>query len=233
MRLKRGLFRWFIPTLYFNLKCFPIKQAVKLPVYIYRTRFLNLKGKISFADNVQLKRGMVCIGFPETCLYMDKRYTLDIGGQVVFHGECHLGMGGVLSVGPKGLFNVGDCVKMSDSTSIVCHHYIEIGNNSTAGWGCLFCDSDFHSMKNAFTEKKIKAYAPIRIGENNWFGESCTVLKGTVTPVYTTVSACSLLSHKYKCAEKSVLSGNPAQVVSEGCYYRDMNDDKVIYEQYR
>ncbi|MCQ2130014.1 MAG: hypothetical protein MJY94_01315 [Bacteroidales bacterium] len=175
---------------------------------------------------------MIKIGYPETSLHHDNKYTIEISGKVRFHGPCRLGRGGVLSVGPKGLLDMGDRTIVSDGSRIICFHYISIGNRSTAGWDCSFCDTDFHAMKNAFTEKKLRAYAPILIGSSNWIGSSCNFLKGTVTPGYTAVSSSSVLSRKYKCEEKSIIAGNPASVVSEGCFYRDMDDDRVEYQYY-
>ena len=50
-------------TIYFNIKCLPLFQAIKLPIFIsHRVILASLKGKIVFdCDNV--KTGMVKIGF--------------------------------------------------------------------------------------------------------------------------------------------------------------------------
>ncbi len=229
--MDKGLFNWLIPTLRFNLKYFPFRQAMKLPVYVFNARFLSLKGKVSLPES-GIYRGMVKIGYPETSVCLDRKYTLEIKGDVRFNGPCHLGSGGLLSVGRMGLAEFGSNVIVSDGSRVICFHYIGFGDNSTAGWDCTFCDTDFHAMKNAFTEKKMKAYAPIKIGHDNWIGSSCQVLKGCVTPAYTTSSAGSVLNRRYKCEEKSILAGNPAEVVSEGCFYRDMKDDHFEYKPY-
>ena len=229
--MDKGLFNWLIPTLRFNLKFFPFRQALKLPIYVFNARFLSLKGKVSLPESGAF-RGMVKIGMPETSLHRDGKYTVDISGRVYFNGPCRLGSGGVLSVGEKGLVVFGRNVNINDGSKVICSYFIEFGDNSTTGWECSFCDSDYHAMKNSLTGKKLKAYAPIRIGHDNWLGASCHVYKGCSTPPYITASADSVLNRKYKCEEKSILAGNPAEVVSEGCYYRDMNDDHVDYQYY-
>lgn len=38
--------KYIIPTIYFNFHYLPFKQAVKLPILLYKPHFLNLKGKI-------------------------------------------------------------------------------------------------------------------------------------------------------------------------------------------
>lgn len=229
--MHKGLFKWFLPTIYFNFKYFAFKDAVKLPVYLYNVRCLKLEGVVEIKDT-QLHRGMIKIGFPETSLHLDKKYTMEISGKVRFHGPCRLGRGGVLSIGQRGILDLGSETIVSDGSRIICFHYISIGDYSTAGWDSSFCDTDFHAMKNAFTEKKLRAFAPIILGKNNWVGASCSILKGTSTPNYTTMSSGSVLTKKYKCAEKSIIAGNPAAVVSEGCFYRDMKDDRVEYFNY-
>ena len=229
--MHKGLFNWLLPSIRFNLRYLPFKQAVKLPIYLYRPRFHKLGGSVEILSD-EISRGMVKIGFPETTLFLGSKYTVEINGKVRFLGSCHLGCGGVISVGSKGLLEVGGNVTASDNTKLICFHYVKIGEGTTLGWDCTLCDTDFHAMKNAFTEKKMKAYAPIKLGRYNWLGSSCHVLKGTVTPDYTTVSACSFLNKRYRCAEKSILSGNPAVIVSEGCFYRDMKDDRFEYAAY-
>lgn len=50
-------------TIYFNLKCLPLLQAIKLPIFIsHRVILASLKGKIVF-DCGNVKTGMVKIGF--------------------------------------------------------------------------------------------------------------------------------------------------------------------------
>jgi len=229
--MHKGIFNWLFPTLRFNFRYFPFKQALKLPVYVFNARFVVLGGKVTIPDD-GIYRGMIKIGMPETTLCLGRKYTLEIKGHVRFNGPCHLGAGGVLSVGKAGLADFGSNVIVSDGSKLVCFHYILLADNSTAGWECTFCDTDFHAMKNAFTEKKIKAYAPIKIGHDNWIGSSCQILKGCTTPAYTTIAAGSVVNRKYKCEEKSILAGNPAEVVSEGCFYRDMKDDGFTYQPY-
>ena len=62
--MDKGLFNWLIPTLRFNLKYFPLRQALKLPVYVFNARFLSLKGKVSLPES-GIYRGMVKIGYPD------------------------------------------------------------------------------------------------------------------------------------------------------------------------
>ena len=39
--------RSLLPTLYFNFKCLPLKQAIKLPIFLYRPRIVSCSGKIT------------------------------------------------------------------------------------------------------------------------------------------------------------------------------------------
>lgn len=214
-------------TIYFNFKYLPFSQAKKLPIWLHRPLFVCLHGKVVI-DAPSVTRGMIGIGFPVTTFYKNERTALELRGEIVFKGSCLIGSGCSIAIGKNGKLVIGEDVEFSDNTKIICYHQIEIGANSSSSWDCTYCDTDFHAMKNVVTGKKMKPYAAILIGEHNWIGEGCTIMKGTVTPNYTTASACSFLNHKYHCEEKSILSGNPAEVVLEGCFLRDKSDDNYI-----
>lgn len=43
-------------------------------------------------------------------------------------------------------------------------------------------DTSFHPIIDRNTNKVFDETAPIHIGNHNWFGTKCTVLKGVITP---------------------------------------------------
>lgn len=43
---KRRLFKYIIHSLYFNFHYLPFKQAIKLPILLYKPDLLSTKGKI-------------------------------------------------------------------------------------------------------------------------------------------------------------------------------------------
>ena len=75
-------------TIYFNLKCLPFLQAIKLPIFIsHRVILASLKGKIVF-DCGNVKTGMVKIGFGYVGIFdryrsrsiIENKGTLVLGG---------------------------------------------------------------------------------------------------------------------------------------------------------
>lgn len=198
-----------------------------MPFNVHNVRILS-KGHVVLSG--KLSRGMIVIGHPMTGICLDRKYVWDVKGTVIFRGNCKLGCGGYMSVGEYGTLDIGDGVLINDCSKIICYNSIRMGRYMAAGWECTFLDTDFHSLKNTFTDSKVPAFSPIEIGEYCWLTANCMALKGTSLPAYTTVSAGSVLSGRYNCCEKSILRGNPAQVVLPGFFFRDRDDDSVEYE---
>ena len=75
-------------TIYFNLKCLPFLQAIKLPIFIsHRVILASLKGKIVF-DCGNVKTGMVKIGFGYVGIFdrYRSRSIIENNGTLVFRG---------------------------------------------------------------------------------------------------------------------------------------------------
>ena len=57
------LLRSLPASVYFNFHYLPLRQAVKLPIMLYKPRFLELKGTVRIeGDNI--RTGMIQLGFP-------------------------------------------------------------------------------------------------------------------------------------------------------------------------
>lgn len=56
------LLRAFIPSVYFCLKYLPFRQAIKLPILVYKPHFLKLKGTVVI-ENENIRFGMVNSAF--------------------------------------------------------------------------------------------------------------------------------------------------------------------------
>ncbi len=206
----------------------PLKQAIKLPIILDKPFFKKLSGKIIIEGTV--KSHMIYLGGSSAEIYRHNGIILSIEGVIIFKGNTFIADGAII-VGDKGVLEVGENVGINSHNKIMAYHLIRIGCNASIGFDVTICDTDFHSIKNVYTNKKMKAYAPIYIGNNNWIGQGCLLLKGTRIPDYVIVSARSLCNRKYKCKEKSIIYGNPAKVDEnfEGLFYRDLEDDIVDY----
>ena len=53
--------RMLLPSLWFNFKYLPFKQAVKLPILLYKPTFLELKGSVVIESD-SIRFGMIRLG---------------------------------------------------------------------------------------------------------------------------------------------------------------------------
>lgn len=219
------LFRNIISILYINFKKLPLNQAIKLPILLYNPKIDGLKGEIRIeSDNVEF--GMIQLGEVNVGMYRKNGIVLQLFGSITFKGKCNIGSSTFLSIGENGHLVVGNNFVCNSGSRIICYHNIVFEDFCNIGWDVQIIDTDFHSIKNLMTGKKVKPYSSIYISKYCWIGNSCFINKGTKLPPNTIVSSGSLVNKKFKCEENSIIGGNPATVMIEGCYYRDRNDDK-------
>lgn len=133
----------------------------------------------------------------------------------------------------SGHIVVGDRVHVGGSQFISIDN-IEIGNDVTIAWDCLFYDHNSHSTiweerKNDtlqeykdflatgdFIRNKswdvVKA-APIKICDKAWIGEGCKILKGVTIGEGAVVAAGSVVTKDVE--SWTIVGGNPAVKIGE------------------
>lgn len=232
MHKLRKLLR-FIPyalhTIWLNFHYLPIKQAVKLPILLYKPRLLKCSGKI-IVDFTDIKPGCIVLGENSVSIYPNSGICFENSGTIVFKGPCRIGNNSSISVGSEGVLEIGENVVASTSLKLVCYNNISIGNNTRIGWDSIICDTDFHSVKSDDTTKS-KGFAPIHIGSNIWIAMRCVILKSTIIPDFCIVGANSLLNKDYSFVpQKSMIAGSPAKIVKMNVC-RDLTDDIIRYKQ--
>ena len=138
--------RW-ASSIYFNFRYLPFKQAIKLPIFLRKPRFLRLKGKIIIdCPKEQIKFMMIRLGSrsPEE---PDLGIRLSIYGTIIFKGNCCIGCNSCLNVGEKGILIFGNNFGNSQGLVLNCFHRIEFKENVLVGFGTLIMDSDMHAMQ--------------------------------------------------------------------------------------
>ena len=79
-----------IPSIYFNFHYLPFKVAMKLPILLYKPKFLKLQGYIKLQGKIQF--GMIRLGFPTVSLYPNIGISIENhGGIILFKGKCRIG----------------------------------------------------------------------------------------------------------------------------------------------
>ena len=215
-------------TLYFNFKYLPFKQACKLPILLYKPKFIKCKGKI-IIDSKTICTGMIKLGFNHAHAYPHSGIVFEnYGGIIIFKGTCVIGNNSSISVGPTAKLQIGDNFNATTTFRLICWYNINFDYNVRLGWENMVLDTNFHRLKNIDNSYVGKGFGSINIAHDTWIATRCTILNGTEIQPFTVVATNSLLQKKY---DKShiLLGGSPAKIIKEGIY-RDLNDDRIIYE---
>lgn len=205
------ILRSFHKTLYLNFKCLPVKQAIKLPILLYKPKILCLKGRIRInAGNV--KTGMIQLGKFEVNIYPNNGISFDIRGTLTFKGTCRIGNSSAVSIAENAEATIGDNFTATTSLKLVNYDRISIGSNVLVGWSCLICDNDFHMITDISSGKTFANRGSIRIGDKVWIANNCSIMKNAEIPANTIVAAHSLVNKRMDIPEYSLIAGTPATV---------------------
>ena len=215
-------------TIYFNLHFLPFKQAIKLPIFLYKPRFGKLTGKIEIHAE-HIKPGMIRLGKFQVSLYPNTGIYIHNEGRIIFEGKALIGNNSFLSIGKTGTLKIGNALLASTTLRLTSYHRIDIGENGRIGWDCLFMDTNFHKLRKE-DGTFSKGYAPIIIGKNNWIANGCRILSRTKTPDFCIISAGTIVNTTVNAPEHSII-GNPRtfEILKTGIW-RDLDNDTIEYE---
>ena len=221
--------RYLPNIIYLNLKLLPFRQAVRLPIFIYKPKFGQLSGGVILdMPKDEIKPGIIRLGEPQVNLYPNTGCMIDLRGTIKFRGMCNIGNNSFISVGESGEIEFGKDFVCYSSLKMACYSSIKFGDHVLVGWDCLFIDSDFHALTLP-DGSKAKGYSPIVVGNEVWFGTGCKVLKRTIVPNQCVVAANTVLASKIEAPERSVIGNNDTICIKGQGLYRDYNNDKILY----
>jgi len=206
-------------TIYFNLKYFPFKVAIKLPVLISRQVFLSrMNGKVII--NGPISTGLIQIGFGKVGItdFKRSRAVWEVDGDIIFNGRAFIMTGCKINVMQNAQLIIGDDFNMSVECVIIAQKKIQIGNSSGISWESLVMDTDFHHI---YDEDGVEFNQPkeIIIGDKVWVGCKCTLLKGAEIPSGSIVAANSMVTKKLS-GEKSIFGGNPIRTLKSNITWK-------------
>ena len=220
---EKWVLRSLFYTVYFNFKMLPIKQACKLPILLYKPKFLSCNGKISILGNVAF--GMIRLGRYRVPFYPNNGIRINLDGNIVFCGKCDIGNDSVISVGKLGELTLGNRFSATAALKLSCNYRISFKDNVTIGWDNIIMDSDFHRMTKSDMTGYTRGVGEILIGSNNWFACRNIILKNTKTPNYCTISATSVLNRDYsEFGEYSVIGNKNEMSLLRGGVWLDILD---------
>ena len=114
----------------------------------------------------------------------------------------------------KGKLHIGERFGINQYSRIVAHEKIEIGDNVTIGQMVSILDHDHRYEKRA-GQLTLDGYttSPIKLGNNIWIGDKCTILKG-VTIGDNVVVGANTLVHK-DVPSNVVIGGTPFKILKQ------------------
>ena len=195
----------------------PLKQAVRLPIDIYRhVKLQKLAGKMEIRSE-HIYRGMIKFGGRGSDMFSGGKLILEIedGGTWIIQGATEIGFGCFLHISRGAVLFTGDNVRIGARTKIYCNKEITIGEQVDISWESQVFDTNFHFMKNIDDNTVFLKDGIIRIGSHNWFGNRCNIMKGTITPNNTIVASNSLTNKDYTqtIGQYTLMAGTPAKVM--------------------
>ncbi|MFD1294193.1 hypothetical protein ACFQ5N_10130 [Lutibacter holmesii] len=225
---QRSIVRSLPYTVYFNFYYLPFKQAIKLPIFLYKPELLKVEGKVKL-DAAEVKTGMIRLGFRTVSLYPNSGIRWENhGGTVVFRGKCIVGNDSAISIGVNGNVDFGNNFLVSANLKLTSYCSVTFGDNVRLAWEVIIMDTSFHKLKDLEGKLKGKTLDPIIIGNNNWIPTRCIVMKGTKTPDFCIFGAGSYLNKDYSNYPSHILlAGSPLEIKAEGIW-RDRTDDSIF-----
>jgi serine acetyltransferase len=206
-------------TLLFNLRYFPLPDALRIPVVVRHTVHLKrLGGTLHLANDWRC--GGIKLGFGDEGHFdrARERTMWDVSGRVTLGQGVRILHGARLSVGTAGALTLGDGVLLNSGATVICHRRVSIGRQTRIAWESLIMDSDFHQIVDAAGGCSNED-APVRIGEHVWIGASAIVLKGSTIADGCVVGAGALVNRRYD-ETAALIAGNPGRIVRHGMVWR-------------
>lgn len=214
-------------TVYFNFHFLPFRQAIKLPIWLYKPRFGSLNGKLEIpAESVS--PGLIRMGYFDAGIYSNNGIYLDIKGSVEFKGRSLIGNDCYICVEKNARVVFGDNFRATTTFRLCSCFEIQFGENVRLGWDCLVSDSDFHKLKR-LDGTTTKGYGPIHIGSYNWIANGCRILKNSFTPDYCTIASGTIITSNITAPSYSVIGNQPKPYVIASGLWLDPEDDEPDY----
>lgn len=222
---------WFNPliTVYLNFRSFPLRQAWKLPVFVYGwPRIFSLLGSMECMG--KCTAGMIV--FNQTNCGMPNlpgtNSVINNWGKIIFHGKCEIFTSNKINVAPNAVLELGGGTKIMCMCNITAHQSVKIGNQTWITHRCQIMDSNFHFVANFNKGIIPRYYRPIEIGSYCWICNTTTIAAGAKIPDKTIVASNSLVNKDMSdIPEESIIGGLPAKLISTG--YRKVESNVLIH----
>ena len=206
-----------LKTIIVNFRLLPIKQAIHLPIIVTRATVLE-----SLSGNVVLEKvgfGIIKIGTNHTDLFSwnGNKTIINIKGKLFIGGFTQFGVGCSIIVDENSELHIGENASFGANSKVICRHRILIGENLRTAWDVQILDTNFHYIKNIEDGRVVRREKEVIIGNNNWFGNRCTIMPGTKTNDFFIAASNSLCNKDYTetVPKYSLVAGQPAKLIKQ------------------
>lgn len=208
---------WFNPlqTLYVNLRCLPLKQALRFPIFVYGwMRLYSLYGSIECVDRCRMGMIKLNITVADAPCFSGKNAELNLWGKIIFHGKMQLCSGSKIMVRENGVLDLGDSVRIMHQCNITSFTSIVVGSNSRISHRSQIFDSNFHYIAD-FSKRIISRISKgVKIGNDCWICNTVTLSAGSVIPDRSIVASNSLVNKDFSSEKSGILIGGiPAKLL--------------------
>lgn len=224
----RNILRSLPQSIYFNFHYLPFRQAIKLPILLYKPDLLRMKGQVCIKSG-NIYMGMIRLGFRTCSIYPNNGIVWEnLGGNVIFGGKCLIGNDSALTFGEKTIVTIGDDFRNTASLKLVSYRGVSMGDHTRMGWGVLIMDTNFHPLFDLRKQVFKRASGPIVIGNYNWFGTQCKIMHSVKTPERCIFGMNTVVTRNCEMKSYCVMGGSPVKILSENI----MRDYEHDVEQY-
>lgn len=202
-------------TIYFNIRCFDIRTALKLPILIsYDTKFGEIyRGRIRL-NNFENRRYRIKYGFGGSShIPQNSKNYISIGkySNIEFNGNARFAEGTILRC-DYGTLKIGKNFCGGKNCVINCEYDITIGDDVLFGWDIYLRDTDGHAV--LIDGDLSVPQKGVIIGNHVWVGSFVHILKGGEIGNDSVVAWRSCVLGKIG-KDNVLIGGYPAKVLRE------------------
>lgn len=210
-------------TIYMNFIFFPLKQAIRFPLFVYGwPKLYSQFGRMECSDVCRPGMVRLNISYSHGPQHSCGNTELLIYGKIIFNAKkkndfFEIGSGCKINVLQNAVFEMGANTKVTNSCNITVYKKLELGEASRISHRCQVMDSNYHYLAD-FDKKCVRHHSsPITIGSYCWICNSTTITGGAVIPNRVIVASNSLVSKDMsELLEGSIIGGVPAKLIRTG-----------------
>lgn len=211
---------WFNPlvTIYLNFRSFPLRQAIRLPVFVYGWPKLFALYGIMECVGV-CKMGMIKFNQSDSGAPSNPGCSMAINnwGKIIFRGACLIRSGCKINVNFNGTLDFGNKVKVMHQCNIAAYNLVQVGDKTTIAHCCQIFDTNFHYVANFNRSVVPRKNKTVLIGESCWICNTSSIAAGAAIPANTIVASNSLVNKNFlDVPPESIIGGIPAKFISSG-----------------